>query len=63
MAKHIVQIPVVGQYYCEIEVDSEEEAVKIAHKKYANKEIETETGITLKMEDDIDTYYVCDVIK
>ena len=62
MTKHIIQIPVIGQYYCEIEADNEEEAVKIAHSKYANKEIETETGIRLKMEDDIGAYYVCDKI-
>lgn len=62
MSTYIVEALVTGKVYYEIEAESEKEAIKIAHKKNANKKMYTEDGtdIELSVYDDIDTFTIVD---
>lgn len=54
MAKYIVGMVAVGNFYDEIEADDEQEALRTAYNKYANKKVQLKATI----QDDIDTFSV-----
>lgn len=62
MQKYIIETIVTGKRYYEVEAKNENEAIKLAHDKYANKKLYTKDGTELNIYDDIDTFTVVDKI-